>query len=208
MSTASLAVVQETMSERRSSRPRKTLDYSKLEEDNDTDDEFFEDIPKPTKKKKQQEDDDWHIPPVDDHPDGDHSKVSGKTKKAHPAEKKTPKQRKAISITTGDQSDFGTNKVSKSVTTPHTEPAVVHPTTSLTPSSRTPATSEPRKLVSHSVSNHQVSTPPRLGLSSSGTPPSNRSDGGHFSVTPSSGLRLGLSRTQKLRSLHPNIRIS
>ncbi|VDP85789.1 unnamed protein product, partial [Schistosoma mattheei] len=37
------------------------------------------------------------------------------------------------------------------------------------------------------------------------TPPSNKA---FFPVTPSSGLRLGLSRTKRLRPLHANVRIA
>ncbi|CAH8575644.1 unnamed protein product [Schistosoma bovis] len=69
-------------------------------------------------------------------------------------------------------------------------------------------TSEPITISSHKALSK--SPPSTIVYSNSlvnnvTTPPSNKA---FFPVTPSSGLRLGLSRTKRLRPLHANVRIA
>ncbi|CAH8562333.1 unnamed protein product [Schistosoma intercalatum] len=80
--------------------------------------------------------------------------------------------------------------------------------TSSNPSASHCETSEPIAISSHKALSK--SSPSTIVYSNSlvnnvTTPPSNKA---FFPVTPSSGLRLGLSRTKRLRPLHANVRIA
>ncbi|KER18498.1 hypothetical protein T265_12254 [Opisthorchis viverrini] len=176
------------MTERRSGRVKKQLDYAHLA--GDSDEEFFDDEPKNVKKSKPtKDDDDWEIPKDDIAP-------INKTKKG---EKPKERERKV-------------SKTTKSVVvsvTKKTE-ALVQPMT------HSPAPSEPPPKLMENVLNSPISNLPCrtrvLSVASEPSTPcfstSSVSERPRIAVTPTSGLRLGLSRNQRLRSLHPNVRIS
>ncbi|KAF5396813.1 hypothetical protein PHET_09851 [Paragonimus heterotremus] len=177
------------MSERRSARPRKTLDYAKLEDDSD--EEFFTETLSNPKKKKDKDNDDWQLP-VDDEPFD--KKQAKKTDRIKSKERKPPKESKqAQKITMVSPGALkSVNSVANSETVEQLE---------ITKSHQFPTT--PKTSIPSCVGNFS-----RTGLSSTSTPSPQPSERLHFAVTPTSGLRVGLSRNQKLRSLHTNIRIS
>ncbi|KAF7258542.1 hypothetical protein EG68_04179 [Paragonimus skrjabini miyazakii] len=177
------------MSERRSVRPRKTLDYAKLEDDSD--EEFFAETPSNPKKKKDKDKDDWLVPVDDESFDKTQAR---KTDKIKSKEKKPPKESKQAQKTTTVSPGAlkSANSVASSETVEQLE---------MTKSHQFPTT--PKTSIPSCVGNFS-----RTGLSSTSTASPQPSERLHFAVTPTSGLRLGLSRNQKLRSLHTNIRIS
>ncbi|KAF8565942.1 hypothetical protein P879_05529 [Paragonimus westermani] len=177
------------MSERRSARSRKTLDYAKLEDDSD--EEFFAETPPNPKKKKDKDNDEWHLPADDEPLDKKQARKTDKTKSKERKPSKESKQaQKTVMVSLGSPKPV--NSVGSSETVEQLEVTKSHqfPTT--------PTTSIPSRVGNFS----------RTGLSSTSTPSPQPSERLHFAVTPTSGLRLGLSRNQKLRSLHTNVRIS
>ncbi|TGZ74112.1 hypothetical protein CRM22_001112 [Opisthorchis felineus] len=176
------------MTERRSGRVKKQLDYAHLA--GDSDEEFFDDEPKNVKKSKPtKDDDDWEVPKDDNAPTNKTKKVE----KPKECERKVSKTTKSVVVSV----------------TKKTEALVQSMTHS-------PASSEPRPKPTENVVNSPISNLPSrtrvLSVASEPSTPcfstSNISERPRIAVTPTSGLRLGLSRNQRLRSLHPNVRIS
>ncbi|VDQ05894.1 unnamed protein product [Trichobilharzia regenti] len=179
------------MTEKRSARQRKVQNYSLLADESD--EEFFYDD-EPVKHKKKYDDDD------DDIESTKSTSKSTKTKKKTVKEKSVTKPSEAIPASKENQLPKTVNEIKPT----NFSPAVV--SHSETPKSPVIISPTPRFL-SKSVPTTPVQS--AVSLSNSAvTPPPSSLGKAFIPVTPSSGLRLGLSRTKKLRPLHTNVRIT
>ncbi|KAA0189856.1 hypothetical protein FBUS_08609 [Fasciolopsis buskii] len=165
------------MTERRSGRAKKQMDYSKL--DGESDEDFF-DVNLKTTKRKQTKDEEWN--------ENREAKVQvTKSNPKPPVTKKLPLKAgtspaivRVVALEKENRSPCTKTSVSCNVVSTHRKPEI-------------------HSKVDASVSNVSESSSPTSSVCRAS--PS-------YAVTPTSGLRLGLSRTQKLKPLHRNIRIS
>ncbi|THD18318.1 hypothetical protein D915_009454 [Fasciola hepatica] len=166
------------MAERRSGRARKPLDYSKL--DGESDEEFF-DVKLRTPKRKQIKDEEWN-----------EAREEVKIHKTKLESK--PPVIKNLPVKPAHQAVVEVVGRGKENENPTVEAPAV-PCAGKSSLHRT------------EVRSKTPSNMPPVPKSSTPTPITSKTSP-LYAVTPPSGLRLGLSRTQKLRPLHRNIRIS
>ncbi|CAH8857252.1 unnamed protein product [Trichobilharzia szidati] len=174
------------MAEKRSARQRKVQNYSLLADESD--EEFFYDD-EPVKHKKYDDDDDIVEKSTS---------KSTKTKKKTPKEKSVKKPPEATPASKENQLPKTVNEIKPTNLSPAVLPHSETPKSPvINPTSKFLSKSVPSTPVHSAVSlsNAAVTPPPSLGKA-------------FIPVTPSSGLRLGLSRTKKLRPLHTNVRIT